>query len=202
MRLSWGLRVGMALGLSLGLWGQARAQASGPIRDRINIDIPKDQIEPTDIDQLFQALNPFFQEGKNKVALGDIAAELKIEGPLKEVVDRILPTREADAELDCVGRRCHLISYGEVSSVRLDTLNIPILGVPVVTLGKQIDIYLELDEQLARLEACRIEGVTVKVGVAQNRLDGFVIERTADGLKTLKIDVGPGGDYPKKDCAF
>ncbi len=178
----------------------ARAETAAEVQDRINIDIPKDEVTPEEIDQLLGAIAPFIQEGVHKVPLADVASKIQIDGDFKDILAKILPSREALADVSCVGRRCLVQSLGNEFTFRLESINIPVLGVPVVTLAKQIDMVLDLNEDLTRFEICRIEGVKAKVGAVNNRVDGALIEKDADTVKTLKIDVGVGRDYPKKDC--
>jgi hypothetical protein len=171
-----------------------------PLEERINIDIPKDEIEAAEIDQLLGAIAPYVQDGAQKVPLADVAAKIEIDGDFKEILNQIIPTRETFANVSCKARRCSVSSIGNEFTFRIESINIPILGVPVVTLGKEIDLILELSEDLTRFEICRIEGIKARVGAVNNRVDGALIEKEGELIKTLKIDVGVGGDYPKKDC--
>lgn len=198
-------RLGVALGLcvaSLYLGGAALPQSEEDLR--INIDIPKDDVEVADIEKLISGLNAFVSEGKTRVKLADVVAALQVDegSSLKQILEDIVASREELADLDCSGRVCKVTTFGNELTFKLESINIPVLGVPVVTLGKRVDLFLEVSEDLNRLESCRIQGVKAKTGILNNNVDGFLIEKTDSEVTTLKIDAGIGGDYPKNNCRF
>ena len=132
--------------------------------------------------------------------LVDLVAKIGVDDEMKKIFAEILPTREPLAQTNCRGRRCWVRSLGNEHTFRIESIDIPVLGSPIITLGKQIDLILELSEDLSRLEVCRIEGIKAKTGAVNNRVDGLLIEKQGALIKTLRIDVGAGGDYPIKDC--
>jgi|GEM_PF-4564302 len=195
------LAIGLVLASGiLASCGQPLAEPSSAVK--FDIDLPKDDIDPADIQELLTGFGTFVQEGSNKVSLADFAASINVEGSFKTILAEIVATRESTADVDCVGRRCKIVTVGSNYSFKLDGVSIPVLGTPTVTLGKRVEIFAELSEDLQRFNACRISGLKVKTGFLTPNVDGLLIEVTGDALNTIKIDAGPGGTYPNETCRF
>ncbi len=178
--------------------GQPLAEPSSEVK--FDIDLPKDDIDPADIQKLLTGFGTFVQEGSNNVSLADFAASINVQGSFKTILDDIVRTRDTNADVSCVGRRCRIVTLGSEYSFKLETVNIPVLGTPTVTLGKRVEIFAELTEDLQRFNACRINGLKVKTGFLTPNVDGLLIELAGDTLNTIKIDAGPGGAYPNEGC--
>lgn len=178
--------------------GKPPVQPSSEVK--FDIDLPKDDIDPADIQKLLTGFGTFVQEGSNKVSLADFAASINVQGSFKTILDEIVRTRNTQADVTCVGRRCQIVTLGSDYSFKLESVNIPVLGTPTVMLGKRVEIFAELTEDLQRFNACRMSGLKVKTGFLTPNVDGLLIELAGDALNTIKIDAGPGGVYPNEGC--
>jgi len=195
--------LGTILILSLGMLascGQAPTKSTSEVK--FDIDLPKDDIDPADIQKLLIGFGTFVQDGENKVSLDDFAASIDVQGSFKTILAEIVASRDTFADVNCVGRRCQIVTLGKDYSFKLESVNIPVLGTPTVTLGKRVEIFAELSEDLQRFNVCRINGLKVKTGFLTPNVDGLLIELVSDSLDTIKIDAGPGGAYPSDSCRF
>jgi hypothetical protein len=169
---------------------------------KFDIDLPKDDIDPVDVQELLLGFGGIVQEGVNRVSLADFAASINVQGSFKGILDEIVQSRDAYADVTCEGRRCQIVTLGKDFSFKLESVSIPVLGIPTVTLGKRVEIFAELSEDLQRFNACRISGLKVKSGFLTPNVDGLLIELGSGSLNTIKIDAGPGGAYPNDACRF
>jgi hypothetical protein len=100
---------------------------------KFDIDLPKDDIEPADVQNLLLGFDTFIQEGSNRVSLADFAATINVQGSFKAILDEIVKSRDALADMSCVGRRCQIVTLGKDFSFKLESVNIPVLGTPTVS---------------------------------------------------------------------
>lgn len=169
----------------------------------LDINVPTDEIDPEDIQDLTGTLEPFVVEGKSVVSFQDIAARLNVTGDFKPLFDQLVASRDDQIEVECQGRKCVAKSSGKDFSFK-PPVTLPVIGAPTISLAKEITIFAELSSDKSRLEVCRIDGVRVKVGIFTQNVDGALIETVGEGpdltVKTLKLDAGVGGSYPSASC--
>ncbi|MBC7659086.1 MAG: hypothetical protein H7249_05195 [Chitinophagaceae bacterium] len=170
--------------------------------DRFNIDIPATQIDPIMIQDAINKASAFIVEGKREVPIQEALASIAIPPQYQALVDKIAASRNPTADVECLGRKCKITSLGQELSFKVDGLNIPILGVPVVYLNKVVEFYTQVSLDESRAEVCRITGVAIKAGFTKPTLDGALLEMNKGVVKTARMDAGTGGDYPSLSCDF
>lgn len=167
---------------------------------KVDFDIPKDDIDPADIEELLGGIGSFVQQGSHLVTLTDLVERINVEGGFKSTLLDIVATRDKQASVDCTGRKCRIITTGRDFTFKLDSVSIPVLGSPTIMLERRIEIFAELSEDEQRFNACSITGVKVKTGFLTPNVDGTLIELDGNQIKTLSIDAGPAGNYPNRSC--
>lgn len=177
----------------------------------LDIDVPKDDIDPQDIKELTAALNPFIIEGKSQVNFKELAAQVNVTGDFKVLFDQLVASRDDMIDVECKGRKCIATSTGSDFSFK-PPVSLPVVGTPTIYLAKNIKLYAELSDDLAHLEICRIDGIRVKVSLFTQNVEGALIEtetvpakegeEETTSIKTFKIDSGVGGSYPSTSCQF
>jgi hypothetical protein len=181
----------------------------------LDIDVPKDIVDPNDIKELAVALNEFVVEGKSQVDFKVLASQINVTGDFKEIFDQVVNSRDALVDVECQGRKCVAKSTGTDFSFK-PPVSLPVVGKPTVILSKDITFYGELSADLQRLEVCRIDGIKIKVSLFTQNVEGALIEllstpgktpeqdqsESVTTVKTLKVDAGAGGSYPSRSCQF
>lgn len=188
------------LGSSLVLLGCGGAADTPTSEVKFNIDVPKDNIDPADIAELLSGLGSFVQEGSRAVALADVVERINVSGSFKTTLQQIVESRDKDATVTCTGRKCLVVSNGQKFNFKLEGVSIPVLGTPSISLSQRIELQLELSADEQHFNACRISGMKVNTGILSPNVDGALIKLENGQLNTLKIDAGPGGDYPNTSC--
>lgn len=192
-------------GLSL-VASSARAEirigGTDEVQNRLNINIPTDQVTVEQAQQLLGLFSSSIVEGKTEIVLADELAKIDIPAEFKALVDKVVASRDPSAFVECAGRSCKITSSGKALDFKVDGVSLPVLGTPSISLGQSIEIYTRVSDDSQRAEICKIVGVAVKVGILKPALDGALIEIADGKIKTLLVDAGSGGSYPTHDCDF
>jgi hypothetical protein len=171
-----------------------------PKNPLIDIDIPKDQTTPEQLQRVGLGLRKALKEGTEQVPLKHIVDMLELQGPVLDVIPGILESHPGPITVTCRGLICNGTSSGKAHSFVADFINIPIFGTPTVYLEPSITMELTLSADGQSLEICKITGIHAKASNLGGNIDGFIFKIKDQEIETLKIDVGFGGRYPNDRC--
>ncbi|MFW7379113.1 MAG: hypothetical protein ACOH5I_09930 [Oligoflexus sp.] len=171
---------------------------------RIEIDIPPDGLEPGEMKQLIVDLYSISAKNrKTQLTIHEFFNIIPVPSELDPYMDQIIASRDEMITIECQELSCVGSSSGTQAQIKLEDVNIPILGNPTVVIQPDIRVKYRFDETLSMLEVCAVNGLRVRSGFLAQNVDGaLIVLDENDEPQTLKADVGLGGSYPSKDCDF
>ena len=171
---------------------------------KITIDFPPPPVDKVDnLTQVIKDLKTLTTDPKTTLTTDVFFTMLRIPEEIEPYVKIIKDSREKTIEITCdaSGLRCVGRSLGNKKEFKIETISIPVLGKPWVKLAETIEVYFSISEDHQRAEICRLNGVKVRVKFVSQNIDGaLLVFHPEKGVDTLKLDVGPGGDYPHEGC--
>lgn len=197
-------RYGCILGGGLALVGCGTGTASQHEASHTSMDVnvPKEGVvTPEQLKNVNLGFSGFIKNGKYEVDTKELVDSMKVEGPMGEMMPRILETREPTTSVECKNRKCRVISLGEPFSFEASWINVPLFGKPTVYLDEVISLELVVSTDSMKGEICRMSGIRAKAGGLNANVDGLRYELEGDAIKEFLLDTGSGGTYPTNNCS-
>ncbi len=145
-------------------------------KQHVDIEVPQKDVDPKIISDILNTLDGFVIEGPQMIDIQALTKSLTVTGEFKEIFEGLIASRDPTASIECLSRKCKIVSTGRDYSFKAESIAVPVLGSPTIMLTKKINIYFELSETRDRLEICRIDGLKVKAGMFVQNLEGGLIE--------------------------
>jgi len=158
-------------------------------------------VTPEQLKNVNVGFSGFVRNGKYEVDTKELVDSMKIDGPLGEMMPRILETRESTTSLECKDRRCRVISLGDNFSFEASWINVPMFGKPTIYLAEVILLELVVSNDAMKAEICRLSGIRAKASMLDANVDGLKFQLDGDAIKEFVMDTGSGGSYPTNNCS-
>jgi hypothetical protein len=182
--------------VSIGCGGKAYESAQQS-HTSMDVNVPKEGVVTAEqLKNVNVGLSGFIRNGQYEVDTRELVDSIKIDGPLAEMMPRILETREPTTSLECKDRRCRVISLGEAFSFEARWIDIPLFGTPTIYLDEVINLEMTIAPDTMKAEICRLYGIRAKAGMLDAKVDGLRYELEGDAIKEFLMDTGSGGTYP------